>query len=82
MQEAMKRAVDIAYRAKGVSEKLRQEGFIRRGDIVRETRERILSLETENYRGEGGLIFSSNRPIFGSAVHRPITLRQPEKRVA
>jgi len=52
MQEAMKRAVDIAYRAKGVSEKLRQEGFIRRGDIVRETRERILSLETENYRGK------------------------------
>ena len=46
----MKRAVDIAYRAKGFSEKLHQEGFIRCGDIVRETRERILSLETENYQ--------------------------------
>jgi hypothetical protein len=29
--------------------KLHQEGFIRRGDIVRDTREQILRLETENY---------------------------------
>ena len=29
--------------------------------------------------GEGGPIFSSNRPIFGSAFHQPVTLRQPEK---
>jgi len=26
--------------------------------------------------------FSGNRPIFGSAIHRPVTLRQPEARVA
>ena len=49
MQKAMKRAVDIAYRAKGFSEKLHQEGFIRRGDVVRDTREQNLRLETENY---------------------------------
>jgi hypothetical protein len=49
MQEAMKRAVDIAHRAKGFAEKLHQEGFIRRGDIVLDARERILRLETENY---------------------------------
>ena len=48
-EEEMKRAIDIAYRAKGFSEKLHQEGFIRRGDIVRDARERILRLETENY---------------------------------
>lgn len=29
--------------------KLHQEGFIRRGDVVRDTREQILRLETENY---------------------------------
>ncbi len=45
----MKRAVDIAYRAKGFAEKLHQEGFIRRGDIVKDTIEHILSLETETY---------------------------------
>ena len=49
MQEEMKRAVDIAYRAKGFAEKLHQEGFIRRGDIVKDTIEHILSLETETY---------------------------------
>ena len=48
-EEAMKRAVDIAYRAKGFAEKLHQEGFIRRGDVVRDVRERILSLETQDY---------------------------------
>ena len=46
-EEAIKRAIAIAYRAKGFAEKLHEEGFIRRGDIVREVRERILSLETE-----------------------------------
>jgi hypothetical protein len=49
MQEEMKRAVDIAYRAKGFDEQLHREGFIRRGDIVQDTIARILSLETENY---------------------------------
>jgi len=28
---------------------LREQGFIRRGDVVRDTRERILSLETKSY---------------------------------
>jgi hypothetical protein len=50
MHEALKRAIDIAYRARGFDEKLHQEGFLRRGDSVRETRERILSLETETYQ--------------------------------
>lgn len=49
-EEAIKRAIAIAYRARGFAEKLHGEGYIRRGDIVRETRERILSLETENYQ--------------------------------
>ena len=49
-EEAIKRAIAIAYRARGFAEKLHREGFIRRGDSVRETRERILSLETENYQ--------------------------------
>ena len=49
-EEAIKRAIATAYRARGFAEKLHQEGFIRRGDIVRETRERVLSLETENYQ--------------------------------
>ncbi len=48
-EEKIKRAIDIAYRAKGFDEQLHQEGFIRRGDVVLDTRERILSLETENY---------------------------------
>jgi hypothetical protein len=34
---------------KGLLKKLHQEGFIRRGDVVRDTREQILRLETENY---------------------------------
>ncbi len=33
-------------------------------------------------RGKEAQFFSGNRPIFGSAIHRPVTLRQPEKRVA
>ena len=49
-EEEMKRAVDIAYRAQGFAEKLHQEGFIRRGDVVRDVRERILSLETQDYQ--------------------------------
>ena len=48
-EEEIKRAIAIAYRAKGFAEKLHQEGFSRRGDSVRETRERILSLEKEAY---------------------------------
>ncbi len=49
MHEALKRAIDIAYRAIGFDEKLHQEGFIRRGHIVRDTRERIQSIEAEHY---------------------------------
>jgi hypothetical protein len=48
-EEAVKQAIAIAYRANGFAEKLHREGNTRRGDIVRETRERILSLETEQY---------------------------------
>ena len=49
MQEEIKRAIDIAYRAKGFDEKLHERGFIRRGDIVHDTIARILSFETEHY---------------------------------
>src|SRR5260370_25006085 len=48
-EEAVKQAIAIAYRANGFADKLHREGNTRRGDIVRETRERILSLETEHY---------------------------------
>lgn len=48
-EEAIRRAIDIACRANGFAEKLHEEGFIRRGDNVRDVRERILSLETEQY---------------------------------
>jgi hypothetical protein len=48
-EEAIKRAINIACRANGFAEKLHEEGFIRRGDIVRAVRESILSLETEQY---------------------------------
>jgi hypothetical protein len=34
-EEKIKRAIDIAYRARGFDEKLHQEGFIRRGHSVR-----------------------------------------------
>ncbi len=44
-EEKIARAVAIAHRAMGFDE----QGFIRRGDVVRDTRERILSLETESY---------------------------------
>jgi hypothetical protein len=47
--EKIARAVDIAHRAMGFDAQLREQGFIRRGDVVRDTRERILSLETESY---------------------------------
>ena len=49
LEDAMKRAIAIAYRVNGFAEMLHQEGFIRRGDSVRETREQILRLETEHY---------------------------------
>jgi hypothetical protein len=49
MREEMKRAVDIAFRAEGFDEQLREQGFIRRGEIVHDTIERILRLETETY---------------------------------
>jgi hypothetical protein len=49
--EPVKRAVAIAYRAWGLDQKLHQQGFIMRGDVVRGTIERILSLESEPYQG-------------------------------
>ena len=49
--EPVRRAVDIAYRAWGLDQKLHQQGFIMRGDVVRDTIERILSLESEPYQG-------------------------------
>ena len=49
MQEEIKHAIDIALRAEGFDEQSREQGFIRRGEIIRDTRERILSLETEDY---------------------------------
>ena len=49
--EPVKRAVDIAYRAWGLDQKLHQQGFIMCGDVVRDTIERILSLESEPYQG-------------------------------
>ena len=49
MREDIKIAVDIAFRAEGFDEQSREQGFIRRGEIIRDTRERILSLETQNY---------------------------------
>jgi len=48
-EEKIARAVDIAHWAMGFDEQLREQGFIRRGDVVKDTRERILSLETESY---------------------------------
>ena len=47
-EEKIARAVAIAHRAMGFDAQLREQGFIRRGDVVRATRERILSLETES----------------------------------
>jgi hypothetical protein len=49
MREEIKRAVDIAFRAEGFDEQSREQGFIRQGEIIRDTRERILSLETQDY---------------------------------
>ena len=48
-EEKIARAVDVAHWAMGFDEQLREQGFIRRGDVVKDTRERILSLETESY---------------------------------
>src|SRR5260370_565697 len=50
-EEAIKRAIDTAYRARGFAEKLQRDGYIRRGGILREGRERILSLEEEKNPG-------------------------------
>ena len=36
MQEEIKRAIDIAYMAKGFDEKLHERGFIRRGTYERQ----------------------------------------------
>ncbi len=49
--EPVKRAVDIAYRAWGLDQQFHQQGLIGRGDIVRDTIERILTLESEPYQG-------------------------------
>ncbi len=48
--EPVKRAVDIAYRAWGLDHQFHQQGLIGRGDIVRDTIERILTLESEPYQ--------------------------------
>jgi hypothetical protein len=48
--EPVKQAVDIAYRAWGLDQQFHQQGFIGRGDIVRDTIERILTLESEPYQ--------------------------------
>lgn len=48
--EPVKRAVDIAYRAWGLDQQFHQQGLIGRGDIVRDTIERILTLESEPYQ--------------------------------
>ena len=49
MREEIERAVDIAFRAEGFDEQSHEQGFIHRGEIIRDTRERILSLETQDY---------------------------------
>lgn len=48
--EPVKKAVDIAYRAWGLDQQFHQQGLIGRGDIVRDTIVRILSLESEPYQ--------------------------------
>ena len=49
--EPVKQAVDIAYRAWGLDHQFHEQGLIGRGDIVRDTIERILTLESEPYQG-------------------------------
>ena len=48
--EPVKKAVDIAYRAWGLDQQFHQQGLIGRGDVVHDTIERILSLESEPYQ--------------------------------
>ena len=48
--EPVKRAVDIAYRAWGLDQQFHQQGLMGQGDIVRDTIERILTLESEPYQ--------------------------------
>ena len=49
--EPVKRAVAIAYRAWGLDQQFYQQGLMGRGDHVRDTIERILTLESEPYQG-------------------------------
>ena len=49
--EPVKRAVAIAYRAWGLDQQFYQQGLIGQGDSVRDTIERILTLESEPYQG-------------------------------
>ncbi len=49
MLEEMKRAVDSAFRAEGFSEQSREQGFIRRSEIIQDTIKSISSLETQDY---------------------------------
>jgi len=49
--ELVRRAVAIAYRAWGLDQQFHQQGLIGQGDSVRDTIERILTLESEPYQG-------------------------------
>ena len=49
--EPVKRAVANAYRAWGLDQQFYQQGLIGQGDSVRDTIERILTLESEPYQG-------------------------------
>ena len=49
--EPVRRAVDSAYRAWGLDQQFHQQGLMRQGDSVRDTIERILTLESEPYQG-------------------------------
>ena len=48
--EAVKQAVDIAYRAMGLEHRLHEQGLRGLGDVIRDTIMRILSLESEPYQ--------------------------------
>lgn len=49
MREEIKQAIDIAFRAEGFSEQSREQGFIRRSEIIQDTIKSISSLETQDY---------------------------------
>ncbi len=49
MREEIKQAIDSAFRAEGFSEQSREQGFIRRSEIIQDTIKSILSLETQDY---------------------------------